>query len=215
MDSVKDDPDHQRYRCVRRGTTGTSWSFRHRCEAGRCKTYLFTASYYGVSVAQVAPDGRNRYLAVFPRHTVPCPHRPGEDAGTNQDHSTLTLEWSPNKQTLHGFESQRQVALAAAAPAKPPATWLYARIRLLILPRKVPKRNYLGAIACRTLAEGNPKFYLCRFSVRREQPDAAARPRTPAHSQPRTRVATQPSPHPRRTRRLSAYPCRGRARLAP
>ena len=41
------------------------WDFRHLCKAGKCKTYLYTVSYYGVEVAEVVPDGRGRYVATF------------------------------------------------------------------------------------------------------------------------------------------------------
>jgi hypothetical protein len=85
------------------------WDFRRLCKAGTCKTYLYTASYYGTAGAEIVPDGPDRYLAVFPPQTVPCPHRPGEDAGTNQDYTTLTLWRSPHTQILHGFEREHQV----------------------------------------------------------------------------------------------------------
>jgi hypothetical protein len=94
------------------------WDFRRRCRAGTCKTYLFTASYYGVEVAQIVPHGRYQYVAVFQPSPVPCPHRPGENAGTNQDYSTLTLTWSPNKQTLHGLERQHQVGPCGGGPGE-------------------------------------------------------------------------------------------------
>jgi hypothetical protein len=88
--------------------------FRRLCKAGTCKTYLFTASYYGVEVAKIAPDGRDRYLAVFRPATVPCPHRPGEDTGTNRDYSTITLWWSPHTQTLHGLGRDHQVGACSS-----------------------------------------------------------------------------------------------------
>jgi hypothetical protein len=84
------------------------WDFRRRCDAGTCKTYLFTASYYGVDVAQIVPDGRDRYVAVFRPTPVPCPHRPGENAGTNEDSGTITLWRSPHTQILHGLGRERQ-----------------------------------------------------------------------------------------------------------
>jgi hypothetical protein len=76
------------------------WDFRRLCKAGACKTYLFTASHYGVDVAQIVPNGRDRYVAVFQPTTVPCPHRPGEDTGTNRSYSTITLWWSPDMQIV-------------------------------------------------------------------------------------------------------------------
>lgn len=78
-------------------------------DAGNCKSYLYTVSYYGAEVAEVVPDGRGRYVSTPPPEPVPCPHRPGEDAGTSQDHSRLTLWWSPDKQTLHGLRREYQV----------------------------------------------------------------------------------------------------------
>jgi hypothetical protein len=93
------------------------WDFRRFCKASTCTTYLFTASYYGVVVAQIVPHGRDQYVAVFRPSPVPCPHRPGENAGTNQDYSTLTLSWSANKQTLHGFEREHQVGPCGGGPS--------------------------------------------------------------------------------------------------
>jgi hypothetical protein len=92
------------------------WDFRRLCKGGTCKTYLYTASYYGTAEAEIVPDGRDRYLAVFQPATVPCPHRPGEDAGTNQDYSTLTLWRSPHTQILHGFEREHQVGACSGGP---------------------------------------------------------------------------------------------------
>jgi hypothetical protein len=94
------------------------WDFRELCRAGTCKTYLLTASYYGVGEAQIAPDGPDRYVAVFQPQPVPCPHRPGEDAGTNQDYSTITLSWSPRTQTLHGISREHQVGPCGGGPAE-------------------------------------------------------------------------------------------------
>lgn len=85
------------------------WDFRRVCEAGTCKTYLYTVSYYGVDVANVVPDGRERYAATFKTTLVPCPHRPGENAGSNIDHSTMTLWWSSHGQILHGLTREYQV----------------------------------------------------------------------------------------------------------
>jgi hypothetical protein len=85
------------------------WDFRRRCDAGHCKTYLYSVSDYGVVVANVVPAGKGRYLATFRPETVPCPHLPGEDTGTNQGHATIALWWSPDKQTLHGVGRHHQV----------------------------------------------------------------------------------------------------------
>jgi hypothetical protein len=92
--------------------------FRRRCDANHCKTYLYTADYYGVMVANVVTTGQGRYLATFQPQTVPCPHRPGEDAGTNQDHGTIMLWWSPDKQTLHGLGREYQVGACGGGPGE-------------------------------------------------------------------------------------------------
>ena len=104
------------------------WDFRRLCKAGICKTYLFTASYYAVEVAQIAPDGRDRYMAVFKPATVPCPHRPGEDTGTNRSYSTIILWWSPDMQMVHGLSRERQVGPCGGGPPEPRATWRDAQI---------------------------------------------------------------------------------------
>ncbi len=94
------------------------WDFRRRCDAGTCRTYLYTASYYGVQVAEVLPEGRRRYVANFRPSTVPCPHRPGEDAGTNQAYRTMTLWWSPHTQILHALSREYQVGRCGGGPAE-------------------------------------------------------------------------------------------------
>ena len=94
------------------------WDFRRTCDAGTCKTYLYTATYYGVAVAKVVPDGRGRYVATFQPASVPCPHRPGEDAGTNRGYSTMTLWWSSHRQILHGLRRRYQVGPCGGDPAE-------------------------------------------------------------------------------------------------
>lgn len=85
------------------------WDFRRVCNAGTCKTYLYTASYYGPEVAEIKPEGPERYTATFQPATVPCPHRPGEDAGINRGYTTMTLWWSSHRQILNGLGRERQV----------------------------------------------------------------------------------------------------------
>lgn len=92
--------------------------FRRRCKAGHCKTYLYSVNYYGISVAEVVPTGRGRYLATFRPVTVPCPHRPREDTGTNQDHGTITLWWAQDKQILRGLSQDYQVGICGGNPAE-------------------------------------------------------------------------------------------------
>jgi hypothetical protein len=94
------------------------WDFRRLCRAGTCKTYLITASYYGVDVGEIAPDGRDRYIAVFEPSTVPCRHRPGEDAGTNKDYGTITLTWLPHTQILHGIGREHQMGPCSSGRAE-------------------------------------------------------------------------------------------------
>ncbi|MGO9488214.1 MAG: hypothetical protein ACLQBB_04200 [Solirubrobacteraceae bacterium] len=102
------------------------WDFRRRCSAGTCKTYLYTVSYYRVDVAEVVPDGRERYRAVFRPATVPCPHRPHEDAGSNVDYGTLTLWWSSRRRILHGLSWDYQ---AGPCGGGPPETSSYTALR--------------------------------------------------------------------------------------
>jgi hypothetical protein len=109
MDRDGDDHQYLRHRCLRREQLVGPWDFRRICDGGRCKTFLYSASYYGVNVAEVVPTGRGRYVATFRPAPVPCPHRPGEDAGTNRDHSMISLRWSPDKQTLYGLGRDYQV----------------------------------------------------------------------------------------------------------
>jgi hypothetical protein len=92
------------------------WDFRRRCYAGHCKTYLFTVSYYTALAAEVVPAGPGRYIATFPPEPVPCPHRPGENAGTNQGHGTIKFWWSPDKQTLYGLSREYQVGPCGGGP---------------------------------------------------------------------------------------------------
>jgi hypothetical protein len=80
---------------------------------------LFTVSYYGVEVAKIVPDNRlPGYVAVFQPTTVPCPHRPGENAGTNQYYRTMTLWWSPDRQVLHGLKRGHQVGACGGGPSE-------------------------------------------------------------------------------------------------
>jgi hypothetical protein len=119
MDGDEDDPDHQRDRCLRRGTTGASLGLPAPLQSRHtCKTYLYTASYYGTAVAEIVPDGRDRYVAVFRATTVPCPHRPGEDTGTDRGYSTMTLSWSSDIQSLHGLVRERQVGPCGGGPSE-------------------------------------------------------------------------------------------------
>jgi hypothetical protein len=94
------------------------WDFRRLCKAGACKTFLFTAGYYGVDVAKIVPDGRDRYVAIFQPSRVPCPHRPGQYTGSNQYYSTVTLWWSPDRQILHGLGRDHQVGPCGGGPSE-------------------------------------------------------------------------------------------------
>ena len=92
--------------------------FRRRCDADHCKTHLYSVDYYGAAVADVVPAGEERYLATFKPTFVPCAHRPGEDAGTDRDYGTITLWWSPDKQTLHGLGRDYQVGPCGSGPVE-------------------------------------------------------------------------------------------------
>jgi hypothetical protein len=93
------------------------WDFRRRCAARRCTTYLFTASYYGIEVAKVVRIGHGRFLAVFRPTTVPCPHRPGEDAGSNKGYKTITFSFEPHSGTIRGLGRERQRGPCGGGPA--------------------------------------------------------------------------------------------------
>jgi hypothetical protein len=100
--------------------------FRHVCNAGTCKTYLYSISIYGPAIAKVTPDGRERYLATFQSSSVPCPHRPGEDAGMDRGYSTMTLSWSSHRRLLHGVLREYQVGPCGGGP---PTTSSYVAVR--------------------------------------------------------------------------------------
>jgi hypothetical protein len=82
--------------------------FRRVCAAHICKPYMYSVSLYGRTEAKVSPDGRGRYIVIFRPSAVPCPHRPGEDAGTNTDYSTLTLWWA-SRTKLEGTGREEQI----------------------------------------------------------------------------------------------------------
>jgi hypothetical protein len=92
------------------------WDFRRVCDAGTCKTVLYTVGYYGTEAAEIVPDGRERYVATFQTSTVPCPHRPGEDAGANRYYSTMTLWWASDRHVLHGLKRAHQVGPCGGGP---------------------------------------------------------------------------------------------------
>ena len=102
------------------------WDFRRLCKAGKCKTYLYTMSYYGVEAAEVVANGRGGYVAKFPPSTVPCPHRRGEDAGTNESRGTITIRWSDAGRTLRGIGRKYQ---EGACGGGPPDTSRYVATR--------------------------------------------------------------------------------------
>jgi hypothetical protein len=84
------------------------WDFRRVCAAGTCKTYLHVGTYYGVDVAEIVPEGRQRYLAIFRPESVPCSHLPGRKFRSNLDYTTISLWWSPRGQVLHGLARSYQ-----------------------------------------------------------------------------------------------------------
>jgi hypothetical protein len=92
------------------------WDFRRVCTGGTCETHLYTASYYGPEVAKIVPAGRERWVATFQPTLVPCPHRPGEDTGTNHRYATMTLWWSSHGQILQGLKGAHQIGPCGGGP---------------------------------------------------------------------------------------------------
>src|ERR1700722_3531057 len=124
------------------------WDFRRSCRGGTCKTYLYTASYYGISVAEVVPHGRGQYLATFRPSAVPCPHRPGEDTGTNEDRTTITLSWSPDQQTIHGLSREYQ---EGACGGTAPETSSYVVVRTDPSANPPRRRPVAPPVYCRVI----------------------------------------------------------------
>ena len=94
------------------------WDFRRICHGSHCETFLLTATYYAVAIAHVVQTGPGQYVAIFRPTPIPCPHPPGEQRGFNQDHGTITLRWSPDKQTLKGMSRDYQVGPCGGGPAE-------------------------------------------------------------------------------------------------
>lgn len=87
------------------------WDFRKTCQRDSCGTVFLRQTLYGWEETPLVRTPRG-YLAVFPPSSAPCPHYPGEDAGTSQDHATFTLEWSANRQEVIATEHERYVGNA-------------------------------------------------------------------------------------------------------
>jgi hypothetical protein len=79
------------------------WDFRKICDSGSCHTILGRQTVYGVEMASIQRQG-SRYVVNWPPSAVPCPHYPGENAGSSEQFSTLVLRWSVNHETLVGIE---------------------------------------------------------------------------------------------------------------
>jgi hypothetical protein len=92
--------------------------FRRGCVGRVCTTVVYTESYYGVDAGEVRPLGHGHYVVNFPPSGVPCPHRPGEDAGINRAYETFTLWWSRSGQELHGMVRDAQVGPCGGGPAE-------------------------------------------------------------------------------------------------
>jgi hypothetical protein len=84
------------------------WTFRRVCVPS-CQTFLIFEGEYGPTEAVLVPHA-GFYTAAFPRYTVPCAHRPGEDAGTAREYSVLKLWWSGDK--ILAIEHSRYVGNA-------------------------------------------------------------------------------------------------------
>jgi hypothetical protein len=84
------------------------WDFRRICENHSCRTIFIRQTLYGPRETPLEARG-GRYVGVFPPEPTPCPHYPGEDAGTSQNYSTFTLWWSANHQAVFAMEHERYV----------------------------------------------------------------------------------------------------------
>ena len=84
------------------------WYFRKICRDRSCQTVLTRETLYDVETAPVERQG-GRYVVDWPPSAVPCPHYPGENAGSAEVYATLVLQWSANHQTLAGTERARSV----------------------------------------------------------------------------------------------------------
>lgn len=98
------------------------WTFRRVC-APSCHTFLIFEAEYGPTEAVLVPHA-GFYTAAFPPYTVPCVHRPGEDAGSAQEYSVLKLWWSGEE--ILAIEHSRYVS--DACPGGPETTrWVVVR----------------------------------------------------------------------------------------
>jgi len=84
------------------------WNFARRCANGACRTIFSRQTLYADEQAAVELHGRF-YVARFPAERVPCPHYPGEDAGSNEDYATFTLWWSADHQAVIATEIAHQI----------------------------------------------------------------------------------------------------------
>jgi hypothetical protein len=84
------------------------WSFTRICEHRSCRTLFFRQTLYSREQTQLEAHS-GRYFAAFPPETVPCPHYPGENAGTAEDYASFTLWWSANRHEVLALEHEHYV----------------------------------------------------------------------------------------------------------
>jgi hypothetical protein len=100
------------------------WAFGKQCEHGACRTTFSRQTLYTYEQTTLSPHGRF-YVAHFPAEIVPCPHRPGEDAGSNEDYATFTLWWSAEHQAVFATEKQNQVGRCGGGTER--TSWIAKR----------------------------------------------------------------------------------------
>lgn len=84
------------------------WNFARICENHYCRTVFIRQTLYSQEETPLEAHG-GRYVADFPPETTPCPHYPGEDAGTSQNYATFTLWWSANHKEVLAMEHEKYV----------------------------------------------------------------------------------------------------------
>lgn len=102
------------------------WDFTRSCENRSCRTIFSRQTLYHREETPLDPrDGR--YVAVFPPATVPCPHYPGEDAGTSQVYATFTLWRSANREVVYAIEHERYMGQQCGGGQTETVRWVAKR----------------------------------------------------------------------------------------
>jgi hypothetical protein len=104
------------------------WWFRKVCEAGSCHIVLRRETVYGVEMAPVVRYG-NQYVVNWPAEAVPCPHYPGQNAGSIEQQATLMLSWSKSPNTLVGIESAHYFGKACGGGSPDVVRWVVRRTK--------------------------------------------------------------------------------------